>query len=83
MLSAEVIFAIRHEFAKNLTDLMHRRLMLGLSSDQGEEVADAIAAIAAAELRWDEEELQKQLNTLRRFNDRLNLSEKYPQVAAG
>jgi len=83
VLTAEVVFGIRHEFAKNLTDLMHRRLMLGLSADQGEEAADAVAAIAASELQWDEEELQKQLNALRRYNARLNSSRKCPYVAAG
>ncbi len=72
-LAAEVVFAIRNEFAKNLTDLMHRRLMLGLSADQGEEVVETVAAIASSEFGWDEEELQNQLNTLRRYNARLNL----------
>ncbi len=71
VLAAEVVFAIRHEFAKNLTDLMHRRLMLGLSADQGEELAETVANIAASELVWDEPELQKQLDSLRRYNARL------------
>ena len=72
ILAAEVVFCIRHEYAKNLTDLMHRRLMLGLSPDQGESTINTISAIAAAELGWDDEELQMQLNTLRRYNARLN-----------
>lgn len=73
VLAAEVVFCIRHEYAKNLTDLMYRRLMLGLSPDQGESTIDTISAIAATEFGWDAEELQKQLNTLRRYNARLNL----------
>lgn len=73
VLAAEVVFCIRHEYAKNLTDLMHRRLMLGLSPDQGESNIDAISRIAATEFGWDAEELQKQLNMLRRYNARLNL----------
>jgi glycerol-3-phosphate dehydrogenase len=72
ILAAEVVFCIRHEYAKNLTDLMHRRLMLGLSPDQGESTINTISAITAAELGWDDEELQMQLNTLRRYNARLN-----------
>jgi len=68
VLAAEVVFCIRHEYAKYLTDLMHRRLMLGLSADLGESVVDKVAAIAAIELGWDEEQLQNQLNTLRRYN---------------
>ena len=73
VLAAEVVFCIRHEHAKNLTDLMYRRLMLGLSPDQGESTIDTISAIAATEFGWDAEELQKQLNTHRRYNARLNL----------
>ncbi len=72
VLAAEVVFCIRNEFATHLTDLMHRRLMLGLSADQGEEVIAAVAAIASAEFGWNEEQLQEQLNSLRRYNARLN-----------
>lgn len=73
LLAAEVVFGIRYEFAKNLTDLMHRRLMLGLSADQGEDVIDTVAEIAASEFGWGEEELQNQLNMLRRYNARLRI----------
>lgn len=72
VLAAEVVFCIRHEFARHLTDLMHRRLTLGLSADQGEEVVDAVAAVASTEFGWNEEQLQEQLNSLRRYNARLN-----------
>ena len=51
---------------------MHRRLMLGLSPDQGESTIDSISLVAANELGWDAEQLQTQLNTLRRYNARLN-----------
>jgi len=71
VLAAEVVFCIRHEFARHLTDLMHRRLMLGLSADQGEAVVDAVAAIATTEFGWSEEQLHEQLNSLRRYNARL------------
>lgn len=74
VLAAEVVFAIRHEYAKNLTDLMQRRLMLGLSADQGEQATEAVAAIAAAEWQWDEQELERQLGMLRDFNARLKVA---------
>jgi glycerol-3-phosphate dehydrogenase len=73
VLAAEVVFAIRHEYAKNLTDLMHRRLMLGLSADLGEQVTEAVAAIAAAEWQWDEQELERQIGMLREYNARLQV----------
>jgi glycerol-3-phosphate dehydrogenase len=74
VLAAEVVFAIRHEYAKNLTDLMQRRLMLGLSADQGEQLTDAVAAIAAAEFQWDEPELERQIGMLRAYNARLKVA---------
>jgi glycerol-3-phosphate dehydrogenase len=83
VLAAEVAFCIRHEFATNLTDLMHRRLMLGLSADLGEAFVDDVASTAAAELRWDEAEIQNQLNTLRRYNARINPGGKASQVDVG
>ncbi len=74
VLAAEVVFAIRHEYAKNLTDLMQRRLMLGLSADQGKQVTDAVTAIAAAEFQWDEPELERQIGMLRAHNARLKVA---------
>ena len=74
VLAAEVVFAIRKEFAKHLTDLMHRRLMLGLSADQGAEMVETVAALAANELGWNDDELQNELNTLRTYDARLNLN---------
>lgn len=74
VLAAEVVFAVRHEFARTLTDILHRRLMVGLSADLGESVAEAAAAVAAAELGWDETETQRQLQALRDYNARLKVS---------
>ncbi|MFQ5548805.1 MAG: glycerol-3-phosphate dehydrogenase, partial [Woeseia sp.] len=75
VLEAEVVFAIREEFARNLTDIMHRRLMLGLSANQGEPLAEAVAALAAAELGWDEKEVSRQLRKLKEYNARLQVSQ--------
>lgn len=73
VLAAEVAFGIRHEFARNLIDLMHRRLMLGLSADQGAPVAHDIAAIAASELGWDAKERNRQTRRLREYNARMKI----------
>jgi glycerol-3-phosphate dehydrogenase len=70
VLAAEIVFAIRKEYAKNLTDLMYRRLMLGLSADQGEKLIETVAKIAASELGWDDQELEHQLDALRTYNAR-------------
>ena len=71
MLAAEVVFALRHECAVNLTDLVHRRLMTGLSADQGSGVSERIAAIAARESNWNSAEKERQLAELRQYNARL------------
>ncbi len=75
VIAAEVVFAIRNEFARHLTDLMHRRLMLGLSADQGRKLIDTVARIAASELGWDEQELEHELRMLQRYNTRLKHAE--------
>jgi glycerol-3-phosphate dehydrogenase len=71
VLAAEVAFAIRHEFARNLTDILHRRTMNGLDPDLGASVAKGIAKIAAAEMKWSEAETQRQLEALRAYNAKL------------
>jgi glycerol-3-phosphate dehydrogenase len=71
VLAAEVVFAIRHEFARTLVDVVHRRTMIGLSPDQGAAAAEELARIAAAELRWDAAETGRQLQALRDYNARL------------
>ena len=68
VLSAEVAFAIRREFARNLIDILHRRTMNGLDSDLGASVAQGIARIAAAELNWSKAETERQLEALRTYN---------------
>ncbi|MDH3441853.1 MAG: FAD-dependent oxidoreductase, partial [Gammaproteobacteria bacterium] len=65
VLVAEVIYAMRNEFAVTLTDIVHRRLMTGLLPDLGRSMITAIADVAAAEAGWDEPTRQAQLDRLR------------------
>jgi glycerol-3-phosphate dehydrogenase len=71
ILAAEVVFLLQQEFACNLIDIVHRRMMTGLSSDQGESSLADIADIAAIEARWGSREKQSQLTALRQYNRRL------------
>lgn len=71
VLVAEVIHAIRHEHAKTLTDIMHRRLMTGLRPDLGRAMSSSIADIAASENGWNRDERQAQLGMLREHESRL------------
>ena len=71
VLAAEIVFVIREEMAQTLGDVVYRRLMLGLDAGQGRGLYDAIAAIAAAELGWDDQERQAQLDALVSHSDSL------------
>ena len=67
--AAEVIYAIRHEMAVRLTDIVIRRLGLGAAGHPGSAVVHAAAAIAAGELGWCETELQQEIAAVDRFYD--------------
>jgi glycerol-3-phosphate dehydrogenase len=54
-LEAEVAWAVRHELALSIDDVLSRRLRLTPElADRGEEVAPRVASIMAAELGWGE-----------------------------
>lgn len=71
VLAAEVALALREEFAATLTDVVFRRMMVGLDADQGRPMYPAIAAVAAAESDWDAAESTRQLDALGRYADSL------------
>lgn len=71
VLKAEVAIALREEFARTLTDIVHRRMMIGFDADQGRPLYDEIAAIAATEADWTDEEREAHLNALYAYSDSL------------
>ena len=73
VLAIEVIFSLREEMARTLVDIVHRRMMLGLSADQGREMYAAIAAIAAKECAWDAAEAASELAALVAYSDSFRL----------
>ena len=58
---------------KTLTDIVHRRLMIGLDADQGRPMYERIAAAAARELGWDDAGRDAQLAALRQYSDSLRV----------
>jgi glycerol-3-phosphate dehydrogenase len=74
LVEAEVVFAIRNEMARTLTDIVHRRMMIGLDADQGRPVYERIAAAAARELNWSDQEKAAQLDALRAYSDSLRVA---------
>ena len=71
VLAAEVVLAVRQEFATTLEDIVYRRTMLGLAADQGRPLYAAIAALAAQELAWDEKTMRDEQQRLLAHSDRL------------
>jgi glycerol-3-phosphate dehydrogenase len=70
VLAAEVSYAFRCEHAQTLADVVHRRMMVGLSPDQGEAITAEICRIAADEQGWDASESQRQLRSIQDYNAR-------------
>jgi glycerol-3-phosphate dehydrogenase len=60
-LLAQVAVAARHESARTLSDILLRRTGLGTLGLPGDEVLDAAARLAAAELGWDDARREAEL----------------------
>ena len=73
VLAAEVVFALREEFALTLTDILFRRMMIGFDADQGRSLYAAIADIAAAEAGWTPEQKMQQLDALTEYAESLRV----------
>jgi glycerol-3-phosphate dehydrogenase len=59
---AEAVFAVRHEMATTLTDVLERRTRLHLFDRAAcEQAAPEIARLLAGELGWDDAEIDRQL----------------------
>ncbi|HWE62599.1 MAG TPA: FAD-dependent oxidoreductase, partial [Chloroflexota bacterium] len=50
---AQVVYAVEHEDARTLADVMLRRLTAGMSAGRGRDGVEAVAALLAALLGWD------------------------------
>ncbi len=61
-MKAEVVFAVRHEMARTLGDVLARRTHVALlDRDQARSAVPAVAALMARELGWDNEETARQI----------------------
>jgi len=61
---AEVIYAIRHEMAHTLSDIVFRRTGICTAGNPGNDVLTLVAETAAKELKWDKKELNRQLKSV-------------------
>ena len=67
VLAAEVAFAVRHELARHLTDIVHRRTMVGLDADFGTREAPAAAAALVELGLWDAGRAAEELGAFERY----------------
>lgn len=68
--AGEVRYAIRHEMARTLTDLLERRTRLAyFAADAARAAAPAVAQIAALELGWNESRTERELASFTRQSD--------------
>lgn len=64
-IAAEVVHAVRNEWARTLGDVLLRRTLLGLESCQGLDCLDAIAERMGALLGWDEPRQRDEMSRYR------------------
>ncbi len=61
-IKAEIVFAVRHEMARTLGDILARRTHVALlTRDQARSAVPTVAALMARELGWDEAEMARQI----------------------
>ncbi len=73
LIAAEVAHAIENEYSVSLIDIFYRRMMLGLSSDQGIHLIEPIATVAANCLNWSSRERKNQIDALRAYNEKFQV----------
>jgi glycerol-3-phosphate dehydrogenase len=85
-IAAEVIFAVRHEFARTVCDFARRRTMMAwLAPDAARLSGPLVANLMARELGWNTERRQSELRALMQSLDRgkLNIPEQTSAETSG
>ncbi|MBN1363901.1 MAG: glycerol-3-phosphate dehydrogenase/oxidase [Syntrophaceae bacterium] len=59
---AQVVFAVRNEMARTLSDIVMHRTGIGTLGNPGEDVLRKVAAVAAKELQWSAERIEKEIS---------------------
>ncbi len=60
-IQAQVVYAVRKEMARTLSDIVMRRTGIGTLGNPGEAVLRKVAVLAAKELRWNKEKTEKEI----------------------
>lgn len=70
-LAAELVFAVNEEFARTLTDVLARRLLLAFEPEHALDALDRITTILGDRLDWDDERRGAEVAEYRKWLDRL------------
>lgn len=70
-IGAELVFAVRHELARGLADVMARRTLLAFEPDHALPSLDRIAALLGDRLGWDEQRRKEEVEDYRTWLDHL------------
>jgi len=76
---AEVVFAVREEMARRLSDIVLRRTGIATLGDPGEEILKRVAEIAARELKWNRKKIRQEVALTR---ERLKIPDDTESIAA-
>ncbi len=63
---AQAVYAVRHEMARTLKDVVLRRTSIGTLGNPGDEVLKLIAQVVAKELKWNSARMAKELAETKR-----------------
>lgn len=66
---AEIVYAIKYESAKTLTDIMLRRTGTGTLGNPGKDIINKTASLAAELLHWDSKRTEEEIASLLRIYD--------------
>jgi glycerol-3-phosphate dehydrogenase len=59
---AQVVYAVRAEMARTLTDIVMRRTGIGTLGNPGENILRKVANVAARELQWDANKVEQEIS---------------------
>ncbi|MDO9378104.1 MAG: glycerol-3-phosphate dehydrogenase [Nocardioidaceae bacterium] len=79
-LAGELVFAVDHEMARSLTDVLARRTMLAFEPGHVLDRVEQVADVLAEHLGWDDTERKAQIEDYRTWLQRLAVPSRDPQT---
>ncbi len=77
-IGAELVFAVRVEFARTLADVLARRTLLAFEPGHALESVDKIAAVLGERVGWDETRRESEIDGYKRWLDHLAVPTEVP-----